>query len=98
MTLNSSPSQYAYNSVSRIIPTTNIMLCKQLYINDMFPDGTAVGKIVIRNVDYTVNDDGTKLNYLNSYQVYFNGSTWNTGSTNIPIYKVVGINCIAGGN
>lgn len=94
LSLNNTESKYSYNSVSRIIPTNNLMTCKQLYINDMFPNGTGVGQIVIRNVGYTVNNDGTKLNYMNSYQVFFNGSTWTTGSTNMPIYKIIGINRI----
>ena len=98
LSLNRTQSVYSYNSISRIIPTENLMTCKQLYLSDMFPNGTNVGQLVIRNVDYTVNDDGTKLNYLNSYQVYFNGTTWTTGSTNMPIYKVIGINRISGSN
>ena len=55
--------------------------------------------LVFKNQSYSVSSDGKTLTYLRTTQVYFNGSSWSVATANkFYIYKVVGINRIAGGN
>lgn len=95
LSLNSTVSNWAYNDLSSIIPTRNLMVNKRFCLNGMIPDATASGTLVIRNMIYTVSNDAKTLTFDKAYQLYFNGSSWTTGSSNVPVYKVVGINRIA---
>ena len=89
-------SIFSYSEISCNIPTSNIMVNKQICLNGMMPDGRNTGTMVIRNIIYIISNDATTLTFDKAYQLYFNGSSWATGSTNnMVVYKVVGINRIA---
>lgn len=87
-------SEYSYNETTVLIPTRNIMTNKRMYITDMFPNSTSLNQLVIRMLIYTISNDAKTLTYDKGFQLYYSGS-WSTGTTSMPIYKVVGVNRIA---
>lgn len=98
VSINSSVSQWSYNSIAKLYPTDKLMINKVINLNDMVTDGTSLNTLVIRIVNWNINNDGNQFIFRDSYQLYFNGTSWSTGNSTIPLYKIIGINRISGGN
>jgi len=93
--------EYNYNKLIKTISTDSIMVSKQLYLDEWFPNGSAVNQLVNRTVTYSINDAATQLSFRAGWQLYYKDGAWSTRALNtgeFPIYKVIGINRISGSN
>jgi hypothetical protein len=94
-------SEFTYNKLIKTISTDSILVNKQLYLAEWFPNGYAVNQLVNRTVTYSINDAATQLSYRAGWQIFYRDGAWSTRALNtgeFPIYKVIGINRISGGN